>query len=101
MNKKYTFLRAFILQILIIFLSVPVILAQDGDQESLKGFEAKYHNWYNLDARADKVPGVSVDRAYRELLRDKKPTKKIVVAVIDSGTDIDHEDLKGRVWING
>lgn len=28
------------------------------------------------------------------------PEKEIVVAVIDSGVDYDHEDLKGRLWVN-
>ena len=35
---------------------------------------------------------MSVDRAYDELLNGLKP-KKVIVAVIDTGLDIDHEDL--------
>ena len=47
----------------------------------------------------DTIPGMSVDRAYEELLKNKKG-QKVIVAVIDSGTDIEHEDLKGRIWTN-
>ena len=56
---------------------------------------SKYENWYNLDLAADKKFGMSVDRAYEELLKGKK-SKTIVVAIIDSGVDIFHEDLQGK-----
>ncbi len=57
-------------------------------------------NWQNLDPTQDKVMGTSVDRAYKELLKDKKAKKTIVVAVIDGGVDVKHEDLKGQIWVN-
>jgi cell wall-associated protease len=44
-------------------------------------------NWFNLDAKKNKVPGVSSERAYTELLTNKKSTT-IVVAVIDGGTEV-------------
>src|SRR4051812_16174630 len=56
-------------------------------------------NWFNLDATNDKVNGVSTERAYKELLKDKKSTT-IIVGVIDSGVDYDHEDLKNVMWTN-
>lgn len=56
-------------------------------------------NWFNLDQKKDKVPGVSTERAYNELLKDKKSTT-VVVAVIDGGTEVDHEDLTGMIWVN-
>src|SRR5690606_12110713 len=43
--------------------------------------------------------GMSVDRAYDEIIKNKKGTTTIV-AVIDSGIDIDHEDLQGAIWTN-
>lgn len=55
-------------------------------------------NWFNLDPVADKVNGVSTEKAY-ELLKGR-PTKRVIVAVIDSGIDIEHEDLKDVVWVN-
>ncbi len=56
-------------------------------------------NWYNLDYEKDGVRGMSVERAYNELLKDKK-SKPVIVAVIDGGTDVNHEDLKDRLWTN-
>jgi subtilisin family serine protease len=56
-------------------------------------------NWFNLDATTDKVNGVSSERAYKELLKDKKSTT-VIVGVIDSGVDYDHEDLRNVMWTN-
>ena len=54
--------------------------------------------WSHLDLKTDTVPGVSLHKAYEKLVNPK--SKTIIVAVIDSGIDIDHEDLKGNIWIN-
>ncbi len=68
---------------------------------SLQAFAQKQapENWFNLDKKADKMWGVSTEKAYKELPIGKNPTK-IIVAVIDAGTDIDHEDLKSILWVN-
>ena len=42
---------------------------------------------------------MSVDKAYAELIPSLKGTK-VIVAVIDSGVDIEHEDLKNVIWTN-
>lgn len=55
-------------------------------------------NWFNLDAEKFYVQGVSTEKAY-ELLQGKK-SEKVVVAVIDSGVDIEHEDLQEKIWVN-
>ena len=65
-------------------------------QTSVEKFPSK--NWFNEDATSQKVNGVSTSEAYK-LLEGKK-SQTIVVAVIDSGIDIFHEDLKDVVWIN-
>lgn len=56
-------------------------------------------NWFNLDYETDKVRGVSTEKAYAELLGNKK-SKTVIVAIIDSGIDVEHEDLKDKIWVN-
>ncbi|MEI7509432.1 MAG: S8 family peptidase [Flavobacterium sp.] len=76
-------------------------------QEKTQSFKAKKtaltevqkQRWSDLDLVKDSVPGMSVDKAYAEFLKGKKGTK-IIVGVVDSGLDIDHEDLKGKIWTN-
>jgi subtilisin family serine protease len=56
-------------------------------------------NWYNLDYKQDRILGVSTERAYEQLLKGKK-SKRVRVAVLDSGVDTDHPDLKSSIWVN-
>jgi len=57
-------------------------------------------NWHLLDPATDHVPGIGAERAYRELLSGVQPRDTVVVAIIDSGVEIDHPDLAGVVWTN-
>lgn len=61
--------------------------------------EAQLHHWSHLDLVKDTVPGMSVDKLYSEIIKNKKG-KKVIVAVVDSGIDIDHEDLRDVIWTN-
>jgi subtilisin family serine protease len=56
-------------------------------------------NWQNLDFKESGMFGISTEKAYKELLGDKKHVP-VVVAVIDGGVDINHEDLKNSIWTN-
>lgn len=56
-------------------------------------------NWFNLDYKTNKVYGVSTEKTYNELLKNKK-SKPVIVAVIDGGTEVNHEDLKEVIWTN-
>ncbi len=56
-------------------------------------------NWFNLDFEQDGVMGISTEKAYNLLLKGKTNTP-VVVAVIDGGVDVHHEDLKDIIWIN-
>ncbi|AYN05662.1 S8 family peptidase [Flavobacterium sp. 140616W15] len=55
--------------------------------------------WSHLDLVKDTIPGMSVDKAYAELLKNKKGVK-VIVGIVDSGVDIEHEDLQGKIWTN-
>ena len=61
--------------------------------------EAQFKSWVAADLLTDTIPGMSVDRAYNELLKGRKG-KTVIVGVIDSGVDIEHEDLKDVIWTN-
>ncbi|MBF9140704.1 S8 family peptidase [Hymenobacter properus] len=69
----------------------PAKPAPIGDQSAAQ--------WYLKDPELDKVPGVGATRTYAELLKNLTPTP-IVVAVIDSGIDTAHVDLKPILWTN-
>ena len=57
-------------------------------------------NWFNLDLLTDGYFGISTEKTYNELLKNRNPKQKVIVAVIDGGTDIKHEDLKDVLWTN-
>ena len=61
--------------------------------------EIQLKRWSHLDLDKDSIPGMSVDKVYSELLKGKKSTP-IIVGIVDSGVDIEHEDLKSVVWTN-
>ena len=74
-------------------------LTYDYDEIKLNFTDEKKKNWHNLDLEKDSIPGMSVERAYSELLNGLK-AKKVIVAVIDAGIDINHEDLNELIWVN-
>lgn len=76
--------------VLSLLLSANLVFAQDSPPPK---------NWFNLDLTKDGVPGLSTERAYQELLQGKKG-QTVVVAVLDSGVDHEHEDLKDVMWTN-
>jgi len=56
------------------------------------------NDWY-YGSPGEGYNGISMRKAYSDFLKDKK-TKTVVVAVIDSGIDIEHEDLADNIWTN-
>lgn len=54
--------------------------------------------WPHADIYKDSIPGMSLDKAY-EFLADKKGTT-VILGVIDSGIDNEHEDLRDNIWTN-
>ncbi len=64
----------------------------------LSTFAQAPENWYNLAFDTDSVYGAETEKAY-ELLKGKEG-KEVVVAVIDSGVDEEHEDLANIMWVN-
>ena len=56
--------------------------------------------WHLKDANDDNIPGVSLNKAYQFLKEKNKTSKTVIVAVIDSGVDTNHIDLKTNIWTN-
>lgn len=54
-------------------------------------------NWFNLSP-ADGAEGVRTEETYRTF--GMPQSEDIIVAVIDSGVDVNHEDLQGKIWTN-
>jgi subtilisin family serine protease len=57
-------------------------------------------NWHMLDKAATGYYGLNVDKAYEFVKSKKLKSKTVIVAVIDSGIDTLHEDLKPILWKN-
>ncbi len=57
-------------------------------------------DWYHLDRVPRSGPGLDTRAAYRDVLQGRPPQDTVQVAVIDSGLDIDHEDLAAKLWTN-
>ncbi len=84
--------------------SAPIVATpiQNIDAIPLKNTEltdAQLKHWGAMDLVKDTVPGMSVDKAYEEIIKTRKG-KTVIVGVIDSGVDIEHEDLKNVIWTN-
>lgn len=72
-----------------------VSFAQKGETEGPENL-----NWYLKDPKADGVYGTGATKAYEMLNAAGKKSTTVIVAVIDSGVETDHPDLKNVIWVN-
>jgi cell wall-associated protease len=70
-----------------------------GDESFIEDLESPSETfyWQHLSPN-EGYQGVQADRVYEEMKLNH--SQEIIVAVIDSGVDIYHEDLQGKLWIN-
>jgi subtilisin family serine protease len=76
----------------------PMNNAVDISTKSVALTDDQMKSWSHMDLATDTVPGMSMVKAY-EFLADKEG-EQIIVGVIDSGIDVEHEDLAANTWIN-
>jgi len=60
--------------------------------------QAMEKHWHFFDPVEDSIAGIGLFKAY-ELLQDR-PSTEVVVAIIDTGVDKEHEDLDDNIWLN-
>src|SRR6478609_4399743 len=84
-------LRTLLCSCVIIFFNITTSFTQSE--------EAPPKDWFLKDPETDHLQGLSVEKVYTTLLKDL-PSRKVIVAVIDGGVDIEHEDLKSVIWTN-
>jgi cell wall-associated protease len=81
-------MNIFIIEIIMLMISISY-----RSQNNVKS------NWQHLDLTVNKIPGISLDKAYKKIIKNKKGNP-LTVAVIDTELDINHEDIKDAIWIN-
>ncbi len=80
--------------ILLLFFSISsFIYAQENNNLEMK-------SWYQEDLQTSKIYGVGSFSAQKKINKLKIKPTPIIVAVIDSGIDAEHEDLKDNMWVN-
>src|SRR5215207_3709766 len=82
-------------QSVLVLAALSLCLASFG-QTSVK--EKVPNGWHLKDQKSSGLYGISLDKAY-EFVKGRK-SQTVVVAVIDSGIDTLHEDLKPVLWTN-
>lgn len=78
-------------------ITASTVFAQEADT---KKKEEIPKNWHQLDPATSGINGISLDKAYEFLKKKNAKSKHLVIAVIDSGIDTLHEDLKPVLWTN-
>ncbi len=76
----------------IAFILIFVIIGLSLHSQDLKEWHLKDNTLYNLHS-------TNTEKAYKELLKQRN-SEPVIVAVIDSGVDAEHEDLKNVLWVN-
>lgn len=85
-------------------LILPVFLLAFGLQafaQTTDQAEQEKRNWFHSDFSQTGIYGIGTDEAI-EFLKSKGLTPQpVIVGILDSGVEIDHEDLQANIWVNG
>lgn len=81
-----------------LFFSIAILIGANAFAQKAK--DSVPNNWHQLDQATTGYYGISLDKAYAFVKEKKLKSKQVIVAVIDSGIDTLHEDLKPILWTN-
>jgi subtilisin family serine protease len=87
-------IKLFVCTILLIAINLSLFAQGTSAKQDLP------NGWHLMDKQQDGYYGISLGKAYEFLKTKNLKSKTIVVAVIDSGIDTLHEDLKDILWTN-
>ena len=74
------------------FIFTPLLLILISLGSHAQNFEV--NTWYLKDPADDSIYGISLPKAYQFLQEKKRKSVPVIVAILDSGVDTTHEDLK-------
>lgn len=83
----------FLFAVLLIAFCFSASSQSDGNHPDYSG-----EQWYLADPAKDKIPGINLDKAY-QLLAERQG-QKVIVAILDSGLDTAHADIRANLWKN-
>lgn len=89
-------MKKLILSLFVVALSVQGF----AQKKEVDQAELEKRNWFHCDFSKTGIYGVGTDAALEFLKSKKMKPISVVVGVIDSGVQIDHEDLKNEIWVN-
>lgn len=108
MNIKNSFAVGAITTTLLVGCGSPAILLSPEvntlatSQKTSTLSDVQLQQWGHSDLVIDTIPGMSVQKTYDDIfntITELQPTT-VIVGVLDSGVDIEHEDLKNVIWTN-
>ena len=80
-------------------LAIAALISSSAFAQKSKSLDAP-KDWHQQDPATSGYNGISLNKAYDLIKKNKLKSNRVVVAVIDSGIDTLHEDLKPVLWTN-
>lgn len=93
----------FIMNKIILLIAVLLLIIGCKEEEASevrkKQTTETFDFWHTKDFEKDSIPGISLERLYSEVLKNRTG-KEIIVAVLDTKINSNHEDLKSSMWFH-
>ncbi|WP_343587326.1 S8 family serine peptidase [Flavobacterium sp.] len=83
---------------LLLFFTLIIGRSQEKQHAFKNLSDSQIQTWYRKDYKEDSIPGISIDKWYKQ--NKKKSKTAIIVAVLDTQVDSNHKNLKNQFWVN-